>query len=79
MQTDHMKESVECCCSCAFFTVLLLVWLAWGMWPDPTYIAVIENRKGVEELHEQLSLLQNQIKMVHELLKAYKTQTEAAV
>lgn len=78
MQTDSVKESFECCCSCVFFTVLLLIWLAWGLWPDPTYIAVVENRKGVAEVHEQLLLLQTQITAIHELLNVYKTQAGSA-
>ena len=73
MQTDSAQEACECCCSCVFLTVLLLLWLTWGLWPDPTYIAVIENRKGVAEVHEQLSAIQNQITVIHELLNVYKT------
>lgn len=63
----HEFEQQACSCLCV--SVLVIIWLVAGAWPDPTYIAVKVNDKKIDAMQAQVQTLQTLMERTLETLK----------
>ena len=71
MHDKEIENCVSCVLSCGCLSILVLLWLIAGIWPDPSYIAIKTNEKKIEAIQSQLQTLQTLIEQIHVLeLKA---------
>jgi hypothetical protein len=55
---------------CAFWMFGLVVWVVYGLFPDPTFLEVQRNARNTQE---QLNALRKEVNLLHDALMMYKT------
>ena len=61
MYNKEVDNCVSCVLSCGCLSLLVLLWLVAGIWPDPAYIAVKVNEKKLNAIQAQLHNLESLI------------------
>ena len=61
MYNREVENCVSCVLSCGCLSLLVLLWLVTGNWPDPSYIAIKVNVKKIDAIQSQLQNLQTLI------------------
>ena len=70
----HEFEQQACSCICV--SLLVIIWLVAGAWPDPTYIAVKVNDKKIDAMQAQVQTLQTLMERTLETLNQPRITSE---